>query len=424
MPKRRLCVATGCNKRSSFAPEGHKSIHCASHKKPGDVNVVNSTCISPSCRTLPSFGPVGGSPQRCRAHALPGDVNVKNVMCAIPGCHKKPSFAKKGFRAKHCAAHKEAGDVRVHGGCIHPGCHKVRAYSLANGKPLWCRSHAPVHAAYSLKRNECAHPGCKKRPSFSQPGCTPTNCGRHRVRGDINVSTKVCLKEWCGKVATFGPVTGAHKWCASHRMPGDVNLLSTRCGGEICKTYLIYERPYATKHNPVTGKHDLCTHCWRVEHPELDDKLSVLKEHFVLAEIQRQIPELEMYFLTHDCAIPGQSCSTKRPDMVWIVEDTLVHVEIDEGGKGHEDNLERLVGIHAASGLMYHACIRFNPDEYDDYPACLRRKQSRSGEPIYSKNAEEWDRRIPILIDHMESVLEACVNGQGSSVAGKTKLCF
>lgn len=110
--------------------------------------------------------------------------------------------------------------------------------------------------------------------------------------------------------------------------------------------------------------------------------------------------------------------------MVWIMDDTLLHVEIDEGGKGHEDNMERLVGIHAASGLKYHACIRFNPDEYEDYPACLRRKQTRSGEPVYSRNAEEWERRIPILIENMERVFEACVDGQGSSVAGKTRLCF
>lgn len=383
----RYCITDGCNKRCCFAPDGHTPMHCASHKRPGDTNVAKKVCTSPACRTTPGFGPAGGSAKRCRAHALADDVDANVPSCVILGCDTLACYAKVGCRPKHCFAHKEEGEIRV-------------------------------------RRLSCAHPGCTVCPSFAQPGSTATNCGQHRAKGDINVSIKECADDGCDKVACYGPKDGTRKWCPSHRMPDDVNLQAVRCYGAICRTYPRHERPYATKHNPVTGKKDLCAHCWRVEHPELDDKISVLKEHFVLAEIQRQIPDLEMYFLTHDCAIPGQSCSTKRPDMVWIIEDTLVHVEVDEGGKGHEDNLERLVGIHAASGLMYHACIRFNPDEYDDYPACLRRKQSRSGEPIYSKNAEEWDRRIPVLIENMRKVFQACVDGQGCSVAGKIKLCF
>lgn len=418
------CVVDGCNTYSSFAPEGRKSIHCASHKKPGEVNVVSPRCRSPGCQIRPNFAPSGRTPIHCASHKRPGDINVTKKVCTFPACRKTPTFGPAGGSTRRCKPHALPDDVDIYvAPCVAPHCDTCASYAKEGCRPKHCSKHkegGEIRARGFL----CAHPGCTVSPAFAQPGSTPTHCGQHRAKGDVDVMVKACLEDGCGKRATYGPKDGKTKRCPSHRMPEDVDLINSRCHGAICSTYSQHERPFAKKHNPVTGKTDMCAHCWRAQYPELDENLSVRKEHFVLAEIQRQIPELETYFLTHDCAIPGQSCSMKRPDMVWIIEDTLVHVEIDEGGKGHEDNLERLVGIHVASGLMYHACIRFNPDEYDDYPACLRRKQSRSGEPIYSKNAEEWDRRIPILIDHMKSVLEACVNGQGSSVAGKTKLCF
>ena len=271
----------------------------------------------------------------------------------------------------------------------------------------------------------CEEVGCLTRAWLGPEGCKPLSCSAHKKEGYVFVEYRECEAQGCYTVPTFGPCLGKPIRCEAHKYPGDVDLCSAKCKSEACvHSYEKYERPRAVKISPVSGKKELCIDCWRSVHPELDGKLSVRKEHFILAELQRLIPELEEYFLTHDCRIPGQTCSSKRPDMVWIVNDTLIHIEIDEWGNKHEDNLERLVGIHAASGLMYHSCIRFNPDPYEDYPACLKRTQTRSGEPVYRRNTYEWDRRIPILVEKMKQVFEACIQGSGSLVAGKVKLCF
>ena len=157
--------------------------------------------------------------------------------------------------------------------------------------------------------------------------------------------------------------------------------------------------------------------------PNLDNKLKVRKEHFVLAEIQRQIPELEDYFVTQDCKIPGQSCVSYRPDIAWSVNDTLIHVEIDENGESHEDDDTRLVAIHSASNCKNHICIRFNPDESSKWGfPCLIKKTLCNGERVYSRHPTEWSRRMGILIPEIREVFEKCLDGK--SVCGKRKLCF
>ncbi len=55
------------------------------------------------------------------------------------------------------------------------------------------------------------------------------------------------------------------------------------------------------------------------------------KEHIILAEVQRRIPELETYFLSWDCAIPG-GCSLYRPDMLWDMFIFWFAIEVDEDG--------------------------------------------------------------------------------------------
>lgn len=95
--------------------------------------------------------------------------------------------------------------------------------------------------------------------------------------------------------------------------------------------------------------------------------------------------------------------------IVWIVNDTLIHVEIDENGNSHEDDETRLVSIHWASGCKNHICIRFNPD---GSPPCLKLQTLCNGERVYSR----------ILIPEIRNIFDECLGGK--TVCGKRKLCF
>lgn len=164
--------------------------------------------------------------------------------------------------------------------------------------------------------------------------------------------------------------------------------------------------------------------CLLREHPHSNTRVTVSKEQFVLAEIQRQIPELEPYFITWDCALPGQDCTKKKPDMAWKIKDTLIHVEVDEGGEGHEDDMERIVSIHAASNLLNHVLIRFNPDRTSEgKQPCLKRTQLRNGDKAYIRHLPEWNRRIPILVENVRSALNEAL-GNVEVTTGKRKLFF
>lgn len=459
----KMCTEIGCKKRSFYGPKGGKRLRCSHHRELGDINVTIKSCEDADCYVQPSFSPTGKRGVRCLAHKLPGDISTERRSCEEKWCNTQPSFGSPGGKSKRCAKHRHETDINVSKrlceaeSCDNPATNASRG----ERKPLRCGGHKKK-GDVNVKNRLCAVFACDTRPSFAPFGCKPLRCVSHKKEGDVDVSSLKCGVNGCLKQPSYGPRGSKpmrcvdHIWygdicsknrlceykdcekqalcaprgekearCGSHQTEGDVYIKSVRCKAAICvHTYGKFERPRATKVNPITGKKEICADCWRALHPELDGKLSVLKEHFILAELQRQLPELEDYFLTHDCRIPGQACSSKRPDMVWIVKDTLVHVEIDEWGEKHEDSLERIVGIHAASGLMYHSCIRFNPDPYEEYPACLKRTQTRSGEPVYKRNTTEWNRRIPILVENMKEVFEACVTTNGSLVAGKRKLCF
>ena len=147
-------------------------------------------------------------------------------------------------------------------------------------------------------------------------------------------------------------------------------------------------------------------------------------EQFILAEIQRQIPELEEYFHSWDCPLNG--CSTKRPDMAYYIRDTFLHIEIDENGLSHEDCEDRLKELRFASQKKNHDLIRFNPDKTSDGDdECLKRSIQKYGDLIYRKNNSEWDKRIPVLIKCIRDAFErALLNADVDSFYRKQKLFF
>ena len=247
-------------------------------------------------------------------------------------------------------------------------------------------------------------------------------CSTHKKDGHVDLKRKKCTEEGCEKRPAFGPVDGEVMYCSTHKKDGHVDVVSKRCISDACSVYDKYERHFAYKINPKNGKMEFCYMCWSAMYPEMNAR-KIRKEQFILAEIQRQIPELNEYFLVWDCKIPGQSCVAFKPDMAWEICDTLLHIEIDEDGYSHEDDDQRIVEIHSASNKKNHVCIRFNPDKSKDgSPPCMKKIRLSNGEYVYNKDSVEWEKRMGILIPKVRNAYENALVDE--SVCGKHKLCF
>ena len=342
------------------------------------------------------------------------------------GCMKQPSFGPPDGKATHCAEHgNERGFMNVvNKRCMEKGCMKRPNFGPPDGKATHCAEHGNERGFINVVSKRCMEKGCDLQPSFGPPDGKATHCAEHgKNKGYVDVGNKRCMEKGCMKQPSFGPPDGKATHCAEHgKNKGYVDVVSKRCVSSACSVYDKYERPIAHKINPETGKKELCYMCWSAMYPELNAR-KIRKEQFILAEVQNQIPELSEYFLVWDCKIPGQSCVAFRPDMAWEINDTLLHIEIDEDGIIHEDDDQRIVEIHSASNKKNHVCIRFNPDKsIDGSPPCMKKITLSTGESVYDKNPREWDRRMNKLIPEVRNAYEDALANK--SVCGKRKLCF
>lgn len=421
----RKCVTYGCGKNASHALPGEKPRHCSPHKEKGEINVVSKRCQVPGCPKLPSFGPHGEKPVRCSPHKHEGDINLTLKKCKVPGCPCFPYFGKPGEPPRRCANHKLEGDINVSSKrCEVPLCMKHPLFAQPGETSKRCFSHK-IPGDINVRSKRCEYPGCLVQACFSQPGESPQRCLGHIMEGDINVKNRICEVSGCNTVPYFAYPDNPASRCNSHRLDNDVDVVSRRCTSEACTTYEnIYDRGRATYINPESGLTELCYSCHRSMYPKMHTRSTVSKEQFILAEIQRQIPELEPYFISWDCAIPNQNCSRDKPDMVWGVNETLIHVEVDENGRTHEDDTERIVAIHSASNLSNHILIRFNPDKTSDgEQPCLKKTRLHNGDRAYIRYMPEWERRIPILVNSVRNSFNEAIENLNVTT-GKRKLFF
>ena len=408
------CIHEGCNTVPSYAPIGFSALRCKKHCLHGDVNARNKKCSHINCLKAPNFGPRNGKSITCGEHKEPDYINLMAKICEENGCDFQAAFGFYKNKPTHCSNHKLENHINVkHKCCEHKDCKTSANFAKVGEYPLRCFSHK-IPGDINVNSNTCEEPGCRNRPSFSTPGTKQVRCGFHQKEGDRNVIAKRCEKIGCDRQPSFAQKGVQAARCFSHKNEGDINVNTKTCISEACMFYGEDDsnlRGFATHINPDNGMREFCGNCFRSMYPELG-KLRVRKEQFILAEIQRMVPELESYLLGWDCRLPGQSCSESRPDMVWKVKDTLIHVEIDECGDEHEDDEERIIGIHAASGCDKHVLIRFNPDKSSDgSPSCLRRVQLKSGDVAFSNNTNEWDKRIPVLVKHVREAFQKSIEG-------------
>lgn len=146
----------------------------------------------------------------------------------------------------------------------------------------------------------------------------------------------------------------------------------------------------------------LCGDCLRSLYPDLVKKFKVRTEHFVLAELQRRMPELEDNFLSWDCPLPCAT-STERADMLWQIGSTLLHVEVDEIAT-HEDDRNRLMRLLAGTDSVNHIVVRIHTHSYDNFKPCVTRSQI-NGEWVVSCRQKEFHRRMDIVVPEIRRLL-------------------
>ncbi len=93
-------------------------------------------------------------------------------------------------------------------------------------------------------------------------------------------------------------------------------------------------------------------------------KLKVRKEHYVLAELHRLLPQLDTAeMVVWDCRIPG-GCSLRRPDHLFAWPERYIHTEVNENGHAEEkcededSRLELIAADLGRPGLV----VRIDPD--------------------------------------------------------------
>jgi len=423
-----VCRENNCKKRAYYARKyGDSPKFCSEHgKKRNFINVHIKRCFEEGCNITASYG-VRNERKYCAEHGKERNLKpIASKLCIEKGCQRQPTFGPfNGKKRTHCKEHKKKDFIPDYKKCISEGCSKQPSYGKSGERPKYCAEHGKEKDYMNIVTKRCSEDGCYIYPNFGPVNGKATHCATHgKERDYVDVTHTKCKEKECDLISSYGKPDGKAEYCSEHGKKKElVNVVHKRCVSDACSFYKKnHDKFFASKINPENGKMELCYNCWTAMYPEFS-KRKVRKEQFILAEVQHQIPELGDYFLTWDCKIPGQSCVAFKPDMAWEINDTLLHIEIDEDGIIHEDDDQRLIEIHSASNKKNHVCIRFNPDEsIDGSPPCMKKITLKNGEPVYDKDPDEWDRRMNILIPIVRNAYEDAMANK--SVGDKIKVCF
>jgi len=423
MKKQKECREEGCHIQATIGHIGGVGETCNKHRDPGCVNVNVKRCTTNYCGKIATFGVKGTKIRvKCGQHRMKGFVNVNNgKYCKRKNCIRIPTYGKNGTLLT-CKFHKKDGYIYMKKSQPNTvvNMFKKSKREIVPGRRKQNPKRCVVEDCENIARFGVFHKGVGRCRHISR-------CNDHRLEGDVNLTIRPCVHGNCMRQPLYGAITDLRaSVCSDHNRHGYINLRTPRCKSDACSVYAFKDRSIANKPDPDAGRNNrLCTFCWRSMFPELSRHVSIRKEQFVLAEVQSRIPDLERYFMASDCKIPGQSCSTKRPDMVWKIGETLLQLEVDENGIKHEDDTDRLIDIHAAADTKYHICVRFNPDRSSDgSPPCMIRTQTKVGEPMYVRDAPEWNRRMGLLESEMRKILVGILAGESENMPWKVKVCF
>ena len=323
-----VCHENECKKRAYYARKyGDRPEFCSEHgKKRRFINVHVKRCFEEGCNIIASYGVRNGR-KYCAKHGKERNLKpITSKLCLEEGCQRHPRFGPpNGKKRTHCTKHKKKGFISDYKKCRSEGCEKQPSYGPSGERPEYCAEHGKEKDHMNIVTKRCSEDGCNICPNFGPVNGKATHCVKHKKEYFIDVNHTKCSENRCELNPSYGKPDGKAIYCSNHgKKKGLVDVIHKRCVSDACSFYKKkHEKFLVSKINPENGKMELCYNCWTIMYPELN-KRKVRKEQFILAEVQNQIPELQEYFLTWDCKIPGQSCIAFKPDMAWEINDTLL----------------------------------------------------------------------------------------------------
>ena len=400
--KRPECRVIGCTKRPNFGIIYKKPLTCKRHKEDNFIDVANKRCVSYGCRTRPIFGLPGKKGQHCHKHRQEDEVDVVNNKCTSPWCTKQRSFGFPGEKPTHCGEHCLVGHINLNSKkCIIENCNvnPMYGFSFLGERGTHCFNHK-LPGQTDVNNPTCEV--CSSRAKYAPEGHRPVRCSVHKLDNDIGNNT--CREPGCLKIPNYGIKMWRPLTCVVHKIDGYKYVTITKCETKMCSVYELIDRPrMVCKRDGVK----MCGSCLRQMYPE-SNKVRVRQEHFMLSEIQRRMPQLNDYFMLHDCPLPCAT-SMERPDMLWMVGTTLLHIEIDETNC-HEDDRNRLMRILAGTNGVEHIVLRIHTHMYKEkgitYPPCFKKIALKNGEKGIIAHEKEFERRMDIVVNNIENLIE------------------
>lgn len=422
-----------CDKSASFNYKGEKKpLYCNSCKLDGMISTDNRKCLI--CKnTRPLFNYKNEKkPTHCNGCKLDGMINIKDKRCL--GCNdKQPSFNyKDNPKPLYCDGCKLDGMVDVKNRnkkCIL--CEDKRANFNYKGekKPIHCND-CKLKDMINIVNAKCLI--CKKtQPHFNYRNeKIATHCGKCKLKDMINIITKKCVV--CNDTQPNFNYKGEKKatHCSECKLKDMVNVKSKKClscnnkepnFNYKCEKKAIYcfvcklDDMVDVRHKKCVScdfnRQDsrfkpLCFTCYRFDNPNADFTRNFkIKENTIMKFVKDNYSNCVI-----DSIISG-GCSKRRPDGLIDYELFSVIIEIDEDSHKNYDDIcenKRLMEIYRDLNFKPLRVIRFNPDAYKDING--KRIDSifslDSDNKLKVKTKKELNRRVNILLDTIEKVLE------------------
>jgi hypothetical protein len=336
------------------------------------------------------------------------------------GKHK--TYCKECGGSQICEHEKEKRHCKECGGSALCEHEKIKRFCKECGGSALCEHGKRKNICKECGGSEICEHGIQRRGCRECKGTSICEHGKFKNSCKECGGTSICehgkQKNICkecggnsicehGKRKSRCTECGGSEFCEHGKYKSSCKECGTgRCQSEACSIYDDIDKPRGCiSHNGIK----LCTNCYN--HTVLGDakpKTMVRKEQFVLAEVQRQLPELEDFFVLWDCPIDG-GCSNKRPDMLFDFKIGCLVIEIDEDAHRYEDltcRNKRMCEIFEDLAERPIVFIRFNPDKYGTRSPMFRMTAKTHQ---LKCNETEFQFRMEKLIEEIKKVYKTCI---------------
>ena len=240
------CCHDSCTFIAKYIRTDTNKRYCNVHK-PNDIKLdkLPSFCQYGDCLNRCSYGVNGGKPIYCSSHKSNEMIQLSSKLCEHRGCFKVASYGYEAvWKKRFCATHK-----------------KYNMILLNKNKDKKDKSPQQDIPAESIRSGLCAHHECTITGSFGYPGESNKYCRKHMQSGMIQLSSKLCQHNGCGKVASYG-LGGKRSFCTSHKQPDMVLIGKKRCEHNTCNKLphfaFIGEKPRFCSEHKLENMQNVC----------------------------------------------------------------------------------------------------------------------------------------------------------------------